>query len=67
VGVHRHGDPGVDHGDEWIMTTSHESPEMETKDVSKKETTVYYTARHLLQALSNLDESLLDLPLPIGR
>jgi hypothetical protein len=49
------------------MTTSHESPEMETKDVSKKETTVYYTARHLLQALSNLDESLLDLPLPIGR
>jgi hypothetical protein len=31
--------------------------------VSKKEEPVYYTARHLLQALSNLDENLLDLPL----
>jgi hypothetical protein len=31
--------------------------------VGKKEEPVYYTARHLLQALSNLDESLLDLPL----
>jgi hypothetical protein len=31
--------------------------------MSKKEKAVYYTARHLLQALSNLDESLLDLPL----
>ena len=28
-----------------------------------KEKPVYYTARHLLQALSNLEESLLDLPL----
>jgi hypothetical protein len=31
--------------------------------VSKKEEPVYYTARHLLQALSNVDDSLLDLPL----
>jgi hypothetical protein len=31
--------------------------------VGKKEAPVYYTARHLLQALKNLDESLLDLPL----
>jgi hypothetical protein len=31
--------------------------------VSTREESVYYTARHLLQALSNLDESLLDLPL----
>jgi hypothetical protein len=31
--------------------------------VSKKEEPVYYTARHLLQALRELDESLLDLPL----
>jgi hypothetical protein len=31
--------------------------------VSKKEEPVYYTARHLLQALSALDERLLDLPL----
>jgi hypothetical protein len=31
--------------------------------VSQKEETVYYTARHLLQALGNLEESLLDLPL----
>jgi hypothetical protein len=30
--------------------------------VSKKEAPVYYTARHLLQALSELDESFLDLP-----
>jgi hypothetical protein len=31
--------------------------------MSKKEEPVYYTARHLLQALSNLDENLLDMPL----
>ena len=31
--------------------------------MSKKETPVYYTARHLLQALSSLDDALLDLPL----
>jgi hypothetical protein len=31
--------------------------------VSKKEEPVYYTARHLLEALQNLEESLLDLPL----
>jgi hypothetical protein len=31
--------------------------------VSKKKGPVYYTARHLLQALSNLDDALLDLPL----
>ena len=31
--------------------------------MSKKEAPAYYTARHLLQALSNLDASLLDLPL----
>jgi hypothetical protein len=31
--------------------------------VSKKDEPVYYTARHLLQALSSLDNSLLDLPL----
>jgi hypothetical protein len=31
--------------------------------VGKKEEPVYYTARHLLQALSSLDDSLLDLPL----
>jgi len=31
--------------------------------VSKKEAPVYYTARHLLQALSSLDDALLDLPL----
>jgi hypothetical protein len=36
---------------------------MEIKDMSKKEEPVYYTARHLLQALSHLDERLLDLPL----
>ena len=29
----------------------------------KEEQPVYYTARHLLQALRSLDESLLDLPL----
>jgi len=31
--------------------------------MSKKEKPVSYTARHLLEALSNLDGSLLDLPL----
>jgi hypothetical protein len=31
--------------------------------MTKKEEQVYYTARHLLQALRNLDENLLDLPL----
>ena len=31
--------------------------------MGKKEAPAYYTARHLLQALKNLDESLLDLPL----
>jgi len=31
--------------------------------MSKKEEPVYYTARHLLRALNNLDDSLLDLPL----
>ena len=31
--------------------------------VGKKEEPVYYTARHLLQALSSLDDGLLDLPL----
>jgi hypothetical protein len=31
--------------------------------VSQKEEPVYYTARHLLQALNNLDERLLDFPL----
>lgn len=31
--------------------------------MGKKEEPVYYTARHLLQALNDLDESLLDLPL----
>ena len=30
--------------------------------MSKKEETVYYTARHLLEALRRLDDSLLDLP-----
>jgi hypothetical protein len=29
----------------------------------KKEEQVYYTARHLLEALKNLDENLLDRPL----
>jgi hypothetical protein len=32
-------------------------------EVSKKEEAVYYTARHLLEALNELDEGLLDLPL----
>jgi hypothetical protein len=31
--------------------------------VGKKEEPVYYTARHLLQALNSLDDALLDLPL----
>jgi hypothetical protein len=31
--------------------------------MNKKEEPVYYTARHLLQALKELDENLLDLPL----
>ena len=31
--------------------------------MSKKEEPVYYTARRLLQALNNLEDSLLDLPL----
>ena len=31
--------------------------------MSKKEEPVYYTARHLLQALNNLEDRLLDLPL----
>jgi hypothetical protein len=31
--------------------------------VKKDEEPVYYTARHLLQALSQLDDRLLDLPL----
>ena len=31
--------------------------------MGKKEEPVYYTARHLLQALRNLDDTLLDLPL----
>jgi hypothetical protein len=31
--------------------------------VSEKEEPVYYTARHLLEALGGLDEGLLDLPL----
>jgi hypothetical protein len=35
----------------------------EKKRVSSQEEPVYYTARHLLQALGSLDESLLDLPL----
>jgi hypothetical protein len=35
----------------------------EDKDVSSKKASVYYTARHLLQALSKLDDALLDLPL----
>jgi hypothetical protein len=39
------------------------SVEKDVKGMGKKEKPVYYTARHLLQALSNLDESLLDLPL----
>jgi hypothetical protein len=33
------------------------------KVVSNKEELVYFTARHLLQVLNNLDSSLLDLPL----
>jgi len=32
-------------------------------DAEEVEETVYYTARHLLEALSRLDDSLLDLPL----
>jgi hypothetical protein len=31
--------------------------------VGHKDEPVYYTARHLLQALNNLEEELLDLPL----
>jgi hypothetical protein len=31
--------------------------------MSDKEAPVHYTARHLLQALTNLEERLLDLPL----
>ena len=31
--------------------------------MQNEEDPVYYTARHLLQALSELDDSLLDLPL----
>lgn len=31
--------------------------------MKKEEEPVYYTTRHLLQALSTLDDSLLDLPL----
>ena len=31
--------------------------------MSKQEEPVYYTARHLLQALNALEDSLLDLPL----
>jgi hypothetical protein len=31
--------------------------------MKEKEEQVYYTARHLLQALQNLDERLLDYPL----
>ncbi len=31
--------------------------------MSEQEPAVYYTARHLLQALNALDDSLLDLPL----
>jgi hypothetical protein len=34
-----------------------------SKKANKKEEPVYYTARHLLEALQNLEESLLDLPL----
>jgi hypothetical protein len=30
--------------------------------MARKDDPVYYTARHLLQALSDLDDSLLDLP-----
>jgi hypothetical protein len=33
------------------------------KAACPEEEPVYYTARHLLQALNNLDERLLDLPL----
>jgi hypothetical protein len=31
--------------------------------MAREDAPVYYTARHLLQALSDLDESLLDLPM----
>lgn len=31
--------------------------------MGKKDESVYYTARHLLQALNNLEDHLLDLPL----
>jgi hypothetical protein len=31
--------------------------------VREKESPVYYTARHLLEALKGMDDSLLDLPL----
>jgi hypothetical protein len=33
------------------------------KQVNNEEESVYYTARHLLQALSSLEDKLLDLPL----
>jgi hypothetical protein len=35
----------------------------EKKAVNKKDKPVYFTARHLLQALDNLEDSQLDLPL----
>jgi hypothetical protein len=44
-------------------TTCDPQSDKETKDVDDKEDPVYYTARHLLQALSNLEDRLLDLPL----
>ncbi len=36
---------------------------MGKRQVKKEEEPVYYTARHLLQALSKLEDRLLDLPL----
>ena len=36
---------------------------MRSQEVGKKEAPVYYTARHLLQALNNLESRFLDLPL----
>jgi hypothetical protein len=36
---------------------------MRGKEVSEQEEPVYYTARHLLQALIALEDALLDLPL----
>jgi hypothetical protein len=43
--------------------TPRHRPSPRTPEMTKQEEPVYYTARHLLEAINSLDESLLDLPL----